>query len=150
MRSLRSAGLFFLGILIVVAPAFSADLRTLEIASRNGVHVFAVELATTEAEREKGLMFRTDLPEGQGMLFDFQREQDVAMWMRNTYISLDMLFIKSDGRVLKIATETEPLSTKIIPSGGPVRGVLEIRGGTSRKLGIAAGDRVAFPIFRAN
>jgi uncharacterized membrane protein (UPF0127 family) len=82
------------------------------------------------------------------MLFDFQREQDIAMWMRNTYVSLDMLFIRGDGRILRIAENTEPLSERIISSGGPVRGVLEVVAGTARKLGIQPGDRVAHPIFK--
>ena len=86
------------------------------------MHVFAVEIADTEAEREKGLMFRKELPEGRGMLFDFHQEQDVSFWMENTYIPLDMMFIRADGRILRIAENTEPLSTRIIPSGGPVRG----------------------------
>jgi uncharacterized membrane protein (UPF0127 family) len=92
-------------------------------------------------------MYRKSLPEGQGMLFDFRIEQDTAFWMQNTYISLDIIFIRGDGRILRIAENAEPLSTKLIPSGGPVRGVLEVIAGTTRKLGIAAGDRVAHPIF---
>jgi hypothetical protein len=139
----------FLALLLAVGPAKAADLRTVEIASKTGVHVFAVELAANDAERAKGLMNRKELPEGRGMLFDFQRDQDVAMWMRNTYISLDMLFIRGDGRILRIVENTEPLSERIISSGGPVRGVLEVIAGTARKLGIAPGDRVAHPIFRA-
>ncbi len=131
----------------VAGSGRAAEPETVEIASKNGVHVFAVELARTDAERAKGLMFRKELPEGRGMLFDFQRDQDVAMWMQNTYISLDMLFIRSDGRILRIAENTKPLSTDIIPSGGPVKAVLEVIGGTARKLGIAPGDRVAHPIF---
>ena len=127
----------------------SADPRTLEIASKTGVHAFSVEIAQNDAERAKGLMYRKELPEGQGMLFDFQRDQEVGFWMENTYISLDMIFIRGDGRILRIVENTEPLSTRIIPSGGPVRGVLEVIAGTSRKLGIAAGDRVAHPIFTA-
>jgi uncharacterized membrane protein (UPF0127 family) len=138
------------GLLIAAGPARPAELKTLEIVSKTGVHVFAVEVAVTDAERSKGLMFRKELPEGRGMLFDFHREQDVAMWMRNTYIPLDMLFIRGDGRIRRIAENTEPLSTRIIPSGGPVRAVLELAGGTAHKLGIAAGDRVAFPIFEAH
>ena len=125
-----------------------AELQTLEIASKTGVHAFSVEIADNDAERAKGLMFRKELPEGRGMLFDFQREQDVALWMQNTYISLDMIFIRGDGRILRIAENTEPLSTRIISSGGPVRAVLEVIGGTARKLGIAPGDRVAHPIFK--
>jgi len=94
-------------------------------------------------------MYRKELPEGQGMLFDFHREQEVSFWMQNTYIPLDMVFIRADGRILRIAENTEPLSTKLISSGGPVRAVLEVIGGTTRKLGIAPGDRVASPIFKA-
>jgi len=104
-------------------------------------------MATNDAERQKGLMYRKELPEGRGMLFDFGRDQEVAMWMQNTYVSLDMIFIQSDGRILRIAENTEPQSTKIIASGGPVRGVLEVVAGTARKLGIAPGDRVAHPMF---
>jgi uncharacterized protein len=95
-------------------------------------------------------MFRKNLPDGQGMLFDFKREQDVSFWMQNTYIPLDMIFIRGDGSILRIVENAEPLSTRLIPSGGPVLAVLEVIGGTARKLGIAPGDRVAHPIFRRN
>ena len=130
------------------APAAAAEFQTLEIAGRNGVHPFVVEIATTDEERAKGLMYRKELPEGRGMLFDFKRDQDVSMWMKNTYVSLDMIFIRADGRIARIAEHTEPLSTKIISSGGPVRGVLEVVAGTARKLGIAPGDRVAHAMFQ--
>lgn len=129
-------------------PVRAADLQTLEIASKTGVHAFAVEFAQTDQERATGLMYRKELPEGRGMLFDFQRDQDVAMWMKNTYVSLDMIFIRADGRVARIAENTEPLSEKIVSSGQPVRGVLEVVAGTARKLGIAPGDRVAHPMFK--
>jgi uncharacterized membrane protein (UPF0127 family) len=125
----------------------AAELQPLEIASKSGVHVFAVELATTPEEQAKGLMFRQSLPEGQGMLFDFHQEQPTSFWMKNTYISLDMIFIRADGRILRIAENTVPRSEALVPSGGPVRGVLEVIAGTSKKLGIAPGDRVAHPIF---
>lgn len=129
------------------APARAADLGTLEIVTKNGVHVFSVEIAATDEERAKGLMFRKELPEGTGMLFDFKQDQEISMWMRNTYIPLDMLFITADGRIRRIAENTVPLSERTIPSGGPVRGVLEVIGGTAKKLGIAPGDRVAHPMF---
>ncbi|MGE3150680.1 MAG: DUF192 domain-containing protein [Pseudorhodoplanes sp.] len=132
---------------LLAGPASAADQNSVEIVSKTGVHVFAVELATNDAERAKGLMHRKELPEGRGMLFDFGRDQEVTMWMQNTYIPLDMIFITGNGRILRIAENTEPLSTRIIPSGGPVRGVLEVIGGTARKLGIAPGDRVAHPFF---
>jgi uncharacterized membrane protein (UPF0127 family) len=135
------------GALAVPAPAQAAGKATLEIITRTGVHPFAVELATNEAERARGLMFRKELPDGQGMLFDFEREEPVSFWMHNTYISLDMIFIRSDGRILSIAANTEPMSDKLVPSGGPVRAVLEVIAGTADKLGIAPGDRVAGAIF---
>ncbi|HKY85699.1 MAG TPA: DUF192 domain-containing protein [Pseudorhodoplanes sp.] len=121
--------------------------QTLEIATAGGVHTFAIEFVANDADRAKGLMFRTELPEGRGMLFDFAREQEIAMWMKNTLISLDMIFIEGDGRIRRIAENTTPLSESIIPSGGPVRGVLEVIAGTARKFGIKPGDRVAHPIF---
>jgi uncharacterized protein len=148
MRAVWWTAFVLLGLLLVAGPTRPAGLATLEIASKTGVHVFAVEIADTDAQRAKGLMFRKELPEGEGMLFDFRREQEVSFWMENTYIPLDMIFIRGDGRILRIAENTEPLSTRIIPSGGPVRAVLELIGGTARKFGIAPGDRVAFPIFR--
>jgi uncharacterized protein len=131
-----------------VAAARSAEQQILEIASKSGVHVFSVELAVTDEERSRGLMFRRSVPESYGMLFDFKRDQEVTMWMRNTYVSLDMIFIQSDGRIRRIAENTETESDKIIPSGGQVRAVLEVAAGTARKLGIEPGDRVATPIFR--
>ncbi len=134
-------------LLVVSGPARAADQNIVEIASKTGVHAFAVELATTDAERAQGLMNRKELPEGQGMLFDFHRDQEVGFWMKNTYISLDMIFIRSDGRIMRIAENTQPLSETIVPSNGPVRAVLEVIAGTSRKLCIAVGDRVAHPIF---
>src|SRR6516162_8118131 len=134
--------------LIAPLPAGSAEQQTLEIVSKSGVHVFTVELAVTDEERQKGLMFRRSLPESQGMLFDFKADQDVSMWMRNTYVSLDMIFIRGDGRIQRIAENTQTESDRIIPSGGPVRAVLEVVAGTAKKFGIAAGDRVAPPIFR--
>jgi uncharacterized protein len=137
--------------LVVWAGAIGAAMaanQTLEIASKSGVHVFAVEMAVTDAERSRGLMFRKSLPAGHGMLFDFKQDQVVGMWMRNTYISLDMIFIRADGTIARIAPNTEPLSERVISSGVPVRAVLEVVAGTARRLGLAAGDRVAHPMFR--
>ena len=135
---------------LVLGPSprpFAAEQQTLEIATKNGVHTFAIELVKTNEERARGLMYRKQVPEGRGMLFDFTPEQDVLMWMKNTYVSLDMIFILGDGRILRIAENTEPLSERIISSGGPVRAVLEVVAGTAKKLGIAPGDRVAHPLF---
>ena len=142
-------GAVIAGLLWAGGLPLAAERQTVDIAARTGVHSFSVEIAANDEERARGLMYRRTLPEGQGMLFDFKQEQDVAMWMRNTYVSLDMIFIQGDGRILRIAEKTEPMSERIIPSGGPVRAVLEVVGGTTRKLGIAPGDRVAHPIFKA-
>ncbi len=143
-RHVAAAAVF---LLLSVPAASAGDENSLEIVTKNGVHVFSVEVAASDADRQKGLMFRKELPEGQGMLFDFKQDQDVSMWMRNTLIPLDMLFINADGSIRRIAENTEPLSERTIPSGGPVRGVLEVIGGTAKKLGIAAGDKVAHPVF---
>jgi uncharacterized protein len=127
--------------------ARAASVQTLEIVTKSGVQVFSVEMATTEQEKETGLMYRKELADGKGMLFDFSPAQEVSMWMKNTYIPLDMIFIRADGRILRIAENTEPLSTKIIPSRGLAKGVLEVIAGTAKKYGIEPGDRVAHPLF---
>ena len=144
--------LFFLSVLsfLVVplaGPAGAQQLQQLEIVSKNGTHVFGVEMAVTPEEQAKGLMFRREMPDRQGMLFDFKREQPTSFWMKNTYIPLDMIFIRADGRILNIAENTVPLSEALVSSSGPVRAVLEVIAGTTKKLGIAAGDRVVHPIF---
>lgn len=131
----------------VAGSAGAAKTQILEIASKAGVYAFEIELATTEKQRERGLMFRKSLPPRHGMLFDFEHDRVVAMWMKNTYIPLDMIFIAHDGRITRIAQNTTPMSTAIIYSGGPVRAVLEVAGGTTRRLGIVPGDVVSYPIF---
>ena len=134
--------------LIAAFPAArAAGQDTIEIVTRTGVHAFTVELATNTAERAVGLMYRKELPEGRGMLFDFHDEQPVQFWMHNTYISLDMIFIASDGRVVRVAENAKPMSDDLIPSGRPVRAVLEVIAGTARKFGIAPGDRVTGAFF---
>jgi uncharacterized membrane protein (UPF0127 family) len=151
-RRIRAGGWMVLAVAVALcafagAAARAASVQPLEIVTKNGVQVFSVEMATTEEEKETGLMYRKELPDGKGMLFDFSPEQQVSMWMKNTYIPLDMIFIRADGRILRIAENTEPLSTKIIPSGGPAKGVLEVIAGTAKKYGIEPGDRVAHPLF---
>jgi uncharacterized protein len=130
--------------------AKAATFQPLEIVTKSGVQVFSVEMATTEQEKETGLMYRKELADGKGMLFDFTPEQEVSMWMKNTYVSLDMIFIRSDGTILRIAENTEPLSTKIIPSRGLAKGVLEVVAGTAKKYGIEPGDRVGHPLFNGH
>lgn len=124
-----------------------APLEALEIATRSGVVVLEVEVARTEKQRETGLMYRKELPERQGMLFDFRVDQPVYMWMKNTYIPLDMLFIRSDGSIARIEAMTTPFSERTISSGEPVRAVLEIGGGAAKRLGIAPGDKMSTTLF---
>jgi uncharacterized membrane protein (UPF0127 family) len=143
----RRAFLFGALALFIGHGAAAATLERLEIVTAAGVHVFEVEIAVTDAERAKGLMFRRELPEGRGMLFDFTGDGPVTMWMKNTYISLDMIFIRGDGRIARIAESTEPLSEAHIPSGAPVKAVLEVVAGTAKRLGISPGDRVAHRFF---
>jgi hypothetical protein len=134
-------------VLLGAPGARAMDIQTLEIVTKSGVQVFTVEVATTEQEKTTGLMYRKELPDGRGMLFDFTPEQPISMWMKNTFIPLDMIFIRSDGRISRIAENTEPQSLAIISSGPPASGVLEVIAGTARKYGIAVGDRVAHPLF---
>ena len=141
------AAILVVGCAVGSAPVRAASFQPLEIVTRNGVQVFSVEMATTEEEKQTGLMYRKELADGKGMLFDFKPEQEVSMWMKNTYVSLDMIFIRADGRILRIAENTEPMSTKIISSKGPARAVLEVVAGTAQKYGIRAGDRVGHPLF---
>lgn len=120
----------------------------LEIRTADGkTHPFKIELAATPAERAQGLMFRRALAPDAGMLFDFGRSEPVAMWMENTLIPLDMLFIAADGRVVNIAQRAVPMDRTPIPSKGPVKGVLELPGGTAARLGLKAGDVVQHAMF---
>jgi uncharacterized protein len=128
--------------------AHAAEFQPLEIVTKTGVKMFSVEMAVTDKERETGLMYRKELADGRGMLFDFTPEQTISMWMKNTFVSLDMIFINGDGRVLRVAEDTEPQSLKIISSGGPAKGVLEVVAGTARKYGIVPGDQVVHPLFK--
>ncbi|QCK87209.1 DUF192 domain-containing protein [Phreatobacter aquaticus] len=138
------------GLVCSIPAASAADSDRLTIVTRGGQsHVFTLELANTPEARSRGLMFRRELAPDKGMLFEFgARESEVSMWMKNTYISLDMVFIRADGTIRHIAENTTPLSEATISSGGPVRGVLEVIGGTAKRLGIAPGDRVEHPYFQ--
>ena len=137
-------------LLSIFTPLSVADstLERLEIATQTGQrHPFFVELATTPKARRQGLMLRRELaPEG-GMLFVFNKPRVVTMWMKETYVSLDMLFIDTAGNIVRIAARTTPLSLKRISSQGPVLAVLELVGGAAQDRGIAVGDRVFHRLF---
>lgn len=109
-------------------------------------YIFEVELALTPEQQQRGLMFRESLPPNGGMLFVLPQAREASFWMKNTPLSLDIIFIREDGTIANIAERTEPFSEKSIPSDGVVRGVLEVKGGTTAQLSITAGDRVVFPL----
>ena len=127
----------------------AADEGHLELVTSSGVHVFDVEIATTPEKQALGLMFRTTLPETKGMLFPHEAPREVTMWMRNTYIPLDMVFIRADGTVHRIEKRTEPLSERVIASQGPVAAVLEIAGGTRREARAQAGRQGSSSVLRS-
>jgi uncharacterized protein len=124
-----------------------ARLETVAIETDRGRFEFTAEIADTPELRRRGLMYRHRLPEDRAMLFDWGRVEPVSMWMRNTYVSLDMIFIAADGRVVRIAEATEPLSEKTISSGVPVAAVLEVVAGTAERIGLRPGDRVHHRMF---
>jgi uncharacterized membrane protein (UPF0127 family) len=151
-RSLLAPIVAILAALLAFGAVDAAGSVTFEemplfIEATSGRFEFQVELAVSPEQRSQGLMFREDLDEDRGMLFDFGRSQPASMWMRNTYVPLDMLFIDAAGRITQIATDTQPLSDAAIASREPVRAVLELRAGVTAKLGIEPGDRVIHPLF---
>ncbi len=145
------SGLFFLA-LFLWTPASAQEPQQLQtgglaIETKAGSrYVFEVELALTPEQQQRGLMFRENLPPNGGMLFVFPQAREASFWMKNTPLSLDIIFIREDGTIANIAERTEPFSEKSIPSDGIVRGVLEVKGGTTAQLSISAGDRVVFPL----
>jgi uncharacterized membrane protein (UPF0127 family) len=151
-RSALTAALAIPGVLAAVAArAQEADIQfqksSLVIATHGRDIKFDVELATNDAERARGLMYRKQLGPYEGMLFDFYKEMPVSFWMKNTLIPLDMVFIAADGTVKHVHANAVPMSTDTVPSRFPVRAVLEINGGSAALLGIKPGDIVKHPIF---
>lgn len=134
----------WMAILLALAAgaAGAAETQDLDIVTAHGPQHFSVELATTPAERELGLMYRQNLAADAGMLFVYPDEEEVAFWMKNTLIPLDMLFIGADGRIRRIEERTIPLTETPISSVYPVKAVLEVNGGTVDRLGIHQGDIV--------
>jgi uncharacterized membrane protein (UPF0127 family) len=135
---------------VLTAPsAADGPTEPLTIVSAPGRHLFQVEVADEPGERAYGLMNRFELAPDAGMLFDFGETGPIHMWMKNTYIPLDMIFIRADGAIHRIAANTVPRSLAIVSSGQPVRFVLEVAGGTAARLAIKRGDRVEHPLIGA-
>jgi hypothetical protein len=134
--------------IIVAGSSVRADGRDkLEIVTATGSYPFIVEIAASQEARARGLMFRREMAANAGMLFDYGYDQPVAMWMKNTYIPLDMLFVAGNGRVVNTHERAVPHSLQALPSSRPVRAVLEVVAGTVSRLGIRAGDIVRHRIF---
>ncbi|WP_417668822.1 DUF192 domain-containing protein [Roseibium sp.] len=149
LRSLKM--LVGLVIILMLSPemgvAQDADLplETLEVVTVETSHRFEVEVASSDAQRAKGLMYREEMAEDHGMLFVFEAEGERYFWMKDTPLSLDIIFAAEDGLIVRIAERTTPFSEKIIPSRGDARFVLELLGGTAERLGISNGDKLVSP-----
>ena len=129
--------------------ARSGELDSLEIVTATGRHVFQVEIANNDATRERGLMDRRFMAADHGMLFEFDRNEPVSFWMKNTYIPLDMILIAPSGVVTHIAANAEPLCERVIPSGDACIAVLELNGGMAASIGLKVGDKVRHPFFKS-
>jgi len=149
--ALGAALLFFCAVIMhMAAPTLAQKAMqrdTLKLVTASGIHTFDIEVADTDEQKARGLMFRRSLEQNAGMLFPYTPPQEITMWMKNTYISLDMVFIKADGRVLRVAERTEPFSEKVIASQGDAAAVLEVIAGTAARIGIKPGDKVEHSLF---
>ena len=131
-----------------IAQGFATFNRSkLRVVTKSGKHEFIVETAVTDRQHAQGLMFRQSLAKNAGMLFDYKVPTSITMWMKNTFIPLDMIFIGNDGRVINVVQRAIPFSENVISSLGKARGVLEINGGTASRLGIMPGDKILHRIF---
>jgi uncharacterized membrane protein (UPF0127 family) len=143
--------LFVLVLLVAAVPAGALETyqtSELTVDTAGGPHKFTVEVALSEPQREQGLMFRRSLAPDAGMLFDMDVSQTITMWMKNTLIPLDMLFVDG-GRIVDIHERAVPLSTDIINARAPARYVIELNGGAVERLGIKIGDRVTSPYIKS-
>lgn len=126
-----------------------ARIEPVSVVTASTSTIFAAEIADTDVLRARGLMFRHKLPDDRAMLFDFGEPRPAAMWMKNTYISLDMLFVREDGTIAAVAENTEPLSLQTISVQEPVKAVVEVSAGTVKRLGIQREDKVFHSIFKS-
>ncbi len=133
--------------LVFADDAPLSKIEPVTVATETGVTMFTVEMADTPDMQQRGLMFRQRMPEDRGMLFDFGEPRRVAMWMKNTLISLDMIFIRADGTVAGIAKRTKPGSLDTLGVAEPIKAVLEVAGGMSDKIGLKPGDTIYHRIF---
>jgi uncharacterized membrane protein (UPF0127 family) len=143
---LRRAAFAAAAFVAFAGGAYAADAG-LDVVTASGHHHYQVEIAADEAAREHGLMDRRTMAADHGMLFEFPAREPVTFWMKDTYLSLDMVFIDSDGTVRRIAEAARPMSETLIPSIEPVTGVLELNAGQAAAIKLKPGDKVVFPFF---
>ena len=153
MKRLMISLLMLMAVSIVnIYPPLAAGsemrVEPVVVITSSGRHTFSAEIADTVLLRRQGLMMRTRLASDHGMLFDNGVDREMNMWMKDTLIPLDMIFITRDGTVVKVVKNTVPLSEKIISSGVPVRGVFEVAAGTADRIGLKPGDRIEHAMFR--
>ena len=139
--------LVFSSLITPAAAKMRVDRLSIESVAGGAARTFDIEIASSDQEKSLGLMFRTQLPDTEGMLFPYGKTAGVSMWMHNTYIPLDILFIRADGTIVRIEARAEPLSDRVISSEVPVFAVLELAGGAAERLGIRAGDHVSHYVF---
>lgn len=130
-----------------LVPARALEMQPLTFVTSSGRHAITVEVAETEQERSTGLMFRRTLGDDEGMIFLYPQDEQISMWMKNTYLPLDMIFVRANGAIHRIEENTEPFSESTIGSNGKVRAVIEMKAGSAERLGLKPGDKVEYPAF---
>ncbi len=150
VKKIGFLALLFLAAQLVFQKASAQDMMRIEsviVVTAHSSITFSAEVADTDATRERGLMFRQVMPPDQAMLFDVGAPRPISMWMKNTYVALDMVFVRQDGTIAAIAENTVPKSLDTIGVQEPVKGVIELAAGTAKRIGLAKGDHVLSSIF---
>ena len=150
VKKIGFVALLPLAVLLVFENASAQDMMRIEpvtIVTAHASTTFSAEVADTDATRERGLMFRQVMPPDQAMLFDVGTPRPISMWMKNTYVALDMVFVRQDGSIAAIAENTVPKSLDTIGVQEPVRGVIELAAGTAKRIGLTKGDHVLGSLF---
>lgn len=147
--TLLAVSLVFAATVLLLGPTAAFEESTLTVETQSGSHTFQIEIARTSQEQALGLMHRRALADDFAMLFPFERAREASFWMRDTYVSLDMVFLAEGGLVHRVEYGTEPLSLRSVPSRGPVIAVLEFVTGTAERINLQEGDTVVHPLLQS-